>query len=1565
MTAKLVIGKIAGTLKITNKEKLGKIYDGTPIIDPTYEKNGDGDVTIEYYKNEVLLSEKPTNAGVYKVKAILKESENYSEATDEVGFQISKATYDMSKVKFEDATYTYDGTIKKVEITGELPEGVTVSYENNEQTSVGEYTAIAKFTGNTENYSTIPNMTAKLVIGKITGTLKITNKENLGKIYNGTQVDDPTYEKNGDGTVTIEYYEENKLLSEKPINAGVYKVKVILNPSETYTGAMDEAEFEIRKATYDMSKVKFEDTTYTYDGTEKKLEISGELPKGVNVSYENNTRTESGEQEAIAKFIVSDENYNTIPNKVAKLIIIKAGGKIQITNKSELSKVYDGEPNIDPTYDEVKDGVVVIEYYKNETLLLEKPVNAGKYKVKLILKNSKNYTDTTDEAEFEIYKATYDMSKVKFDNSIFTYDGTEKKVEVSGELPEGVTVSYENNTRTESGEQVAVAKFEGDKENYNLIENKTAKLIINKAKGSITITNKSDLAKIYDKTPIITPTYIKVGDGDVVIEYYKDTTLLEKAPINAGTYRVKVILEEGKNYSGASDEISLEIKKATYDMSEVKFEDATFKYDGTEKKIEIIGELPEGVTVSYENNVQVGSGEYTAIARFTGDNENYNDIPEMKAKIIIESIKGILKITNKEELNKTYDGNPVIDPIYEKIGDGDVAIEYYKGEMLLSEKPINAGVYKVKVCLKDGRNYTKSSDEAEFEIRKATYDMSAITFEDATFTYDGDPKKIEITGKLPESVNVSYENNIQIDSGEYEVVAKFIGNDENYNTIPNKVAKLIINKTKGKITIENKDSLTKTYDGSTVIDPIYNKVGDGDVTIEYYKDEKLLEKAPVNSGIYKVKVILKEGKNYMSASDEAEFEIKKGTYDFSKIKFEDATYTYDGTEKRIEITGELPEGITVVYDNNNKIDSGEYEVTARFVGDTENCNDIADMKAKLIIQKAQGEITIKDKDNLNKIYDKNPINTPLYDTKGDGEIVIEYYKDDLILEEPPINVGTYKVKVCLKDGKNYVGASDEASFEIQKATYDMSKVIFEDTTFTYDGTEKRIEITGELPEGVVVSYENNVRITSGEQVAIARFTGDERNYKPISDMTAKIRIEKLSGNIMILNKEKLSKIYDGRAVEDPLCKTEGNSEIKIEYYKNGDLLEENPIDVGVYIVKATLKDDENYTSATDEAEFEISKATYDMSKVIFEDTTFTYDGTEKRIEITGELPEGVNVSYENNIQINSGEYEVVAKFTGDERNYNLIPDMNAKLIIKTLQGSIRITNKEELSKIYDGTPVSDPIYDKNGDGDVIIEYYEDNNLLEEAPINAGIYKVKVCLKDGRNYTGAIDEAEFEIKKATYDMSKVIFEDTTFTYDGTEKRIEITGELPEGVTVDYENNNQIEVGIYEVIAKFKGDTTNYKEIEDKKAILEIVAWENITFGDYTVVEDDENFYICDVEEGLTVEELINMTSKGTVEVYRQGEKVENEKILTTGTEVRVTVNEKVQKYEIVITGDITGDGTITDSDLLMMARYMIGCEKEREFVKGAYLKAAHIFENSDEVTDRDLLKLARILLDKNI
>ena len=104
-------------------------------------------------------------------------------------------------------------------------------------------------------------------------------------------------------------------------------------------------------------------------------------------------------------------------------------------------------------------------------------------------------------------------------------------------------------------------------------------------------------------------------------------------------------------------------------------------------------------------------------------------------------------------------------------------------------------------------------------------------------------------------------------------------------------------------------------------------------------------------------------------------------------------------------------------------------------------------------------------------------------------------------------IGTYTLTISVTDS---VGNFTTRTFiiNVEKANYDMSNITFEDVEFVYDGTEKAILISGELPEDVTVSYSQNKLTNAGEIIVIATFSGDYSNYNAIEPMTAKLTIKK-------------------------------------------------------------------------------------------------------------------------------------------------------------------------------------------------------------------------------------------------------------------------------------------------------------------------------------------------------------------------------------------------------------------------------------------------------------------------
>jgi hypothetical protein len=97
-----------------------------------------------------------------------------------------------------------------------------------------------------------------------------------------------------------------------------------------------------------------------------------------------------------------------------------------------------------------------------------------------------------------------------------------------------------------------------------------------------------------------------------------------------------------------------------------------------------------------------------------------------------------------------------------------------------------------------------------------------------------------------------------------------------------------------------------------------------------------------------------------------------------------------------------------------------------------------------------------------------------------------------------------------------------------------------------------------------------------------------------------------------------------------------------------------------------------------------------------------------------------------------------------------------------------------------------------------------------------------------------------VLKADIDMSAITFADKTVTYDGQSHSILIDETLPQGVSVNYTDNNKVNVGVYTITAAFTSN--NYNVPAAKTATLTIkkadIDMSGITFDDKTVAYDGQ-------------------------------------------------------------------------------------------------------------------------------
>ena len=245
---------------------------------------------------------------------------------------------------------------------------------------------------------------------------------------------------------------------------------------------------------------------------------------------------------------------------------------------------------------------------------------------------SENTPDTSENIENtenteNTGKKNYDMSKVVFQNKTVTYDGKSHTITAMN-LPNGVSVAYENGDHIDAGTYVITAKFSGDTDNYNLIPDKTAVLTIDK------VTINTDNVIFMDKTVEydgeshgLTAQNLpsELSESDISYLCYKDGSLVDEA-VEAGVYTVFLVFKPSQNYN------ALPNMKATLTITRTSYEEEYRRYGELGKTIDLINS-EEISTVSGGKQVFKSDLFYNKIYREEIGNQNgkgtsYSEIVE-------------------------------------------------------------------------------------------------------------------------------------------------------------------------------------------------------------------------------------------------------------------------------------------------------------------------------------------------------------------------------------------------------------------------------------------------------------------------------------------------------------------------------------------------------------------------------------------------------------------------------------------------------------------------------------------------------------------------------------------------------------------------------------------------------------------------------------------------------------------------------------------------------------------------------------------------------------------------
>lgn len=586
----------------------------------------------------------------------------------------------------------------------------------------------------------------------------------------------------------------------------------------------------------------------------------------------------------------------------------------------------------------------------------------------------------------------------------------------------------------------------------------------------------------------------------------------------------------------------------------------------------------------------------------------------------------------------------------------------------------------------------------------------------------------------------------------------------------------------------------------------------------------------------------------------------------------DDIHNLKATSEIIELplNGSLPITNYITYEGKGKLNYS-VENTDVLLLKGERVTAIAVGTGKIVVATKDETITITvrvvDRSQINveaidteEIYD-GTVKNIIVDTSDlpDGSLLKYYVGEQEFFGTDIPDTYLVTVEAVLPQGYNANYIRKTANLVIKKAKIS-NTARFVDKTFVYDGQEKQLLISGDLPDNVSVSYSNNKAVNAGTYKAVANFTVDTRYYEEIQPLVALLVITKAKLNYSTLGFENKTIAYTGGyhyiAFESL---PEG---IYANYYLNS-IKEENKIqditngykDVGVYkIIAEFVANDvynKNYVFESQvTATLEITKANF-INNLTWNDvpTFYLYDGDgvtvgdsgsvfltgAKPVGVNGEFPDGVNFTYhykasgivdpnpinlETNKKINVGTYTVIARFIMPEgyiARYNKLEDMEFSFTIN--KASYNMENVTFLGDTFtfDGTFHTFVVERPEAfDVDVKIQYtvfLDDQVILSKSDTpyavkNAGNYKLVASFTYNNinlvnNYL-SIEAKTINVKvnKLAVNLGNAAFLNKEFTYEkDTQRKLEVEN-LPENVVVSYSDNNlQTNAGVYLIDANF--------------------------------------------------------------------------------------------------------------------------------------------------------------------
>ncbi len=735
-----------------------------------------------------------------------------------------------------------------------------------------------------------------------------------------------------------------------------------------------------------------------------------------------------------------------------------------------------------------------------------------------------NGTNPDDKENHPDYNSNPTIDFSSCTTSIVVYDtlpNFEECVKATDEYygTEGVTVQVTTDINPNQFGKYTVAVVAKD----NLQNETTESFEFEVLKRDVTVTIDNITATYKDAVKPLTSNADEMAYNGNSIGVELSTEVTNATP--AGKYPITgTWTNENYNVTFVNGEYSINSKTITEeDIKElgIEFKDASFIYDGTAKYLSV-NNLPKTFNVTYKNNGKVDADVYEVEAIIIGD-ENYNGEIILNAFMIINKKEVI--VNWEETTTFTYNGEKQVPTA--TVDGVEITIDVKEGNA------IDTGKYTA-VATTTNKNYTLTNTTKEYEIVAKTLTEEdikelGIEFKDASFVYDGTKKYLSVNN-LPKTFNVTYKNNGKVDADVYEVEAIITG-DENYNGEITLNATMTINPKEAKVYWIDRGAFI--YNGEKQLPTATAEYG-----VEITIDVK--EGNATDAGKY-IAVATTTNKNYTLTNTTKEYEIIAKTLTEEDIKelgitFEDASFVYDG-EKHSIYANNLPEGFSVRYENNEKVDVRSYEVKAIITGSGNYTGEITLTATMTINPKEVSVVWTSRFDFVYNGQEQIPTATA-YDINHNNLIT-----NVTVTGGNAIDAGKYTA-VALTSNGNYTLTNATYDYEITKAT--PSYTIPTDLEAEEGQTLGDIE----LPEGFTFDEDPTTVLEEGEYKTTVTYTpADTKNYDVVEKIEVTIKVKPVYFTINFVDKDNV--VISSQTIKKGGNATEPN--IVKEYEENGKI----------------------------------------------------------------------------------------------------------------------------------------------------------------------------------------------------------------------------------------------------------------------------------------------------------------------------------------------------------------------------------------------------------------------------